>query len=165
MRTRLRFSIRALLGSVALLAISLGGWIAYSNYQLKELTELREQGAIVIIRDRTPEALRTIGIKHLSPFYSVPTVELYVTPRGMDALVGNSDKPISKAEAQDYILRKAAVARSYGATDIQLITLDSFDPEWVQFALENSMSSIGEKRKRYLARLEANQKSGANINP
>jgi hypothetical protein len=122
--------------------------------------------SIVIIRDRTPKVLQAIGIKQLHPFYSVPTVELYVTPMGADALIGNSDQLTSKAAAQKYLFEKATEARSYGAEDIQLILIDSnFDSEWMRFASEHSMSAIGDKKQRYMARLKANQESGANINP
>lgn len=164
-RSRLRFSIKNLMAAVTLLAVGLGGWIAYSNYKVQRLTELRQQGAIVIIRNRTPRVLQAIGIKQLHPFYSVPTVELYVTPRGADALIGNSEQLRSKAVTQKYLLEKAMAARSYGAEDIHLILIDSFDSEWMKFASENSMSAIGDNKQRYTARLKANQESGANINP
>lgn len=163
---RFRFSIRFLLAIVTLLALILGGWIAYSNYEIHQLTNLRQQGAIVIIRDRTPGWLRTIGINHLHPFFSVPTVELYVTPQSTSTLIGNSDEPISTAAAQKEILKMAAEARSCGATDVQLILLDNFDGEWARFATTaNSMSIIGDSTQRYSARLKANQDTGANFNP
>ncbi|HVT26516.1 MAG TPA: hypothetical protein VHE81_00725 [Lacipirellulaceae bacterium] len=165
MRARVRFSLKALLAAMALLAIGLGVWISYANYKLHMLTALRKEGAIVIIRDRTPKALQSIGVKQLSPFCSVPTIEFYVTPRGSDALIGNSDKPMSKADAQEYLLAKEAEARTYGATDVQLVVIDSFDSEWMKFAIQHSMSAIGDSKQRYSARLKANQESGANINP
>ena len=62
MRTRVRFSVKALLVAMSLLAIGLGGWISYANYKLHKLTALRDEGAIVIIRDRTPKALQSIGV-------------------------------------------------------------------------------------------------------
>jgi hypothetical protein len=71
----------------------------------------------------------------------------------------------SKAFAQKYLREKAKEARSYGAEDIQLGLLDSFDREWADFAFENSMSPIGDSKQRYMARLKANQESGANFNP
>ncbi|MEX0643476.1 MAG: hypothetical protein WD468_12285 [Pirellulales bacterium] len=165
-RSRFRFSIKALMAAVTLLAVGLGGWIAYSNYRIHKLTGLLEEGAIVIIRDRTPKALQSIGIKQLSPFYSVATIELYVTPRGADALIGNSEQLTSNDVAQRYLVEKATLARSYGAKDIQLILIDSsFDSEWMKFASENAMSAIGDSKQRYMARLKANQESGANTNP
>ena len=97
--------------------------------------------------------------------FSVPTVELYVTPRGADALIGSSEQLTCKANAQKYLQEKAMEARSYGAEDIQLILIDSFDSEWMKFASDNSMSAIGDSKQRYMARLKANQESGANINP
>jgi hypothetical protein len=163
--SRLRFSIKALLAAVAMVAIGLGGWIGYSTYKLRRLIQLRDEGAIVIIRDRTPRAFRAVGIEQLYPFYSVPTVELYVTPRGADAVVGNNDQLMSKEAAKKCLLQKASDARSYGAEDIQLITIDSFDFEWTDFAREHSIKSIGDNKARYIARLKANQESGANINP
>ncbi len=153
------------MAAVTLVAVGLGGWIAYSNYKIQKLIELRQQGAIVIIRDRTPSVLRAIGIKQLHPLYSVPTVELSVTPRGADALLGNSDQLTSSAVAQRYLLEKATLARNYGAKDIQLILIGSFDSKWMKFASENSMSPIGDSKQRYMARLKTNQESGANINP
>lgn len=165
MRKRLRFSIRALLGTMALVALVLGGWVAYSHHKLHKLTELREDGAIVIIRDGTPEVLQSIGLKKLSPFCSVPTVELYVTPLGTDALVGNTDKPMSRKSAEEYIRGKAIEARNYGANDIQLILIDKFDTEWMKFAEDNRLAAIGDTKQRYMARLKANQETGANINP
>lgn len=164
-RTRLRFSIKTLMAVVTFVALSLGGWIAWSKYKLQQLTVLRQQGTIIIIRDRTPRALQAIGIKQLHPFYSVPTVELYVTPKGADALVGNSEQVISNADARNNLLHQAAIARGYGATDIQLILIDSFDGEWTNFAFANSMALIGDSKQRYMARLKANQETGANINP
>jgi len=164
-RSRLRFSIKTLMVAVTLLAVGFGGWIAYSNYKIRKLTDLRQQGAIVIIRDRTPRVLQAVGIKQLHPFYSVPTVELYVTPRGADASIGNSDQLTSNSVAQKNLLELATLARSYGAKDIQLILICTFDSEWMKFASENSMSAIGDNKQRYLARLKTNQESGANINP
>jgi hypothetical protein len=165
MRTRLRFSIRTLLAVVTALAVGLGGWIGYSKDKLNKLAAMRQEGAIVIVRNGTPKWLRSIGVEQLSPFYSVSTVELYVTPMGDEALVGNSDKLISKEEAKSCILEQAAEARSYGSKDIQLILIDDFNAEWMEFAAANSMAVIGDRRPRYLARLAANQESGANINP
>lgn len=164
-RSSFRFSLKTLIASVTLLAVGIGGWISYSNYKIQRLRELRQQGAIVILRDRTPSVLQAIGIKQLPPFYSVPTVELYVTPRGAGASIGNSQQVTSKAVAQKCLQEIAMEARSYGAEDIQLIVIDSFESEWIKFASENSMSAIGDSQQRYLARLKANQDSGANINP
>ena len=150
---------------VTLTAVGLGGWIVYSNYKIHKLIELRQQGAIVIIRDETPQWLESIGIERLSPFSSVPTVELYVTPMGTDALVGDSETLKSNAVAQRLILEQASTATAYGAEDIQLILVDNFDSEWMTFANDNSLSAIGESKQRYTARLKANRESGANINP
>jgi len=126
---------------------------------------LREQGAIVIVRDGTPQALQAVGIDHLSPFFDVPTVELYVTPVGGNASVGVSDTMTSRSDAQKTILAQIATARDYGADDIQLILIDSFDAQWMVFAQDNSLSTISDGKQRYLKRLRANQESGANINP
>jgi hypothetical protein len=165
MRSRLKFSIKALLAAMTLLAVGLGGWLAYTNYKIKKLTELRHQDAIVIIRKETPGALQSLGIEQLPPFSSVPTVELYVTPKGASATIGNSEELLPNAVAQKYILEQATEARNNGAQDIQLILVDTFDPEWANFAQKNSMSVIGDTKERYQARLKANQESGANINP
>jgi hypothetical protein len=162
---RLRFSVKKLLTAVTLLALVLGGWIGYANYKIKNLTELRQEGEIVIIRDETSKALQSVGIEQARPFFSVPTVELYVTPKGANALIGDSEELIPNATAQKIILKKAMEARRNGAKDIQLILIDDFDSEWMKFGSENSMSVIGENRERYLKRLKANRDSGANINP
>jgi hypothetical protein len=162
---RLRFSVKKLLAVATLLALALGGWIGYANYKINNLTSLRQEGEIVIIRDETPKALQSVGITQAKPFSSVATIELYVTPKGANASIGNSEEVMPRAAAQQYILEKATTARRNGATDIQLILIDGMDPEWVTFANENSMSVIGETRERYLKRLKANQKSGENINP
>jgi hypothetical protein len=164
-RIRFRFSLKALFTLIAVVAVAFGGWIGYSRYKIRRLVELREQGVIVILRDRTPTFLQSVGLKNMSPFFDVPTVELYVTPKGTDALVGNSDTLKSNAIAKEEILRQAAVARSYGAKDLQLILIGDFSPEWMAFAQENSYSIIGDSKQRYLKRLKANQESGANINP
>jgi hypothetical protein len=164
-QSRFRFSIRALFASVTILAVSLGAWIAYSKHRIQGLIELRQQGAIVIVRDRTPQALQAVGLSELSPFFDVPTVEFYITPVGNDAFVGNSDTLTSRDLAQKTILEQASIARSYGAEDLQLILIDSFDPKWMTFGEENSLSVIGETKQRYMKRLKANQESGANINP
>jgi hypothetical protein len=164
-RIRARFSVKTLMIAWTLLAAGIGGWIAYAEYKMKNLTKLRQQGEIVIIRNETPKLLQSVGINELSPLSSVPTVELYVTPKGPNALIGDSEELIPKATAQKYILDKATKARNNGAKDIQLILVDSFDPEWMEFASENSMSIVGESRERYLKRLKANRESGANINP
>ena len=161
---RFRFSIKTLIACLTILAVGLGGWISYSKHRIQGLLKLREQGAIVIIRDRTPEALQSVGIANLSPFFDVPTVELYVTAMQDDALVGSSDVLVSRATAQSQILEQVATAKSYGAQDIQLILVDSFDPQWMAFAEEHSLSTIGESKQRYMKRLHANQESGANIN-
>ena len=162
---RPRISLRTLLSIVTLLAVGLGGWIVYGNYRIHKLTELRQEGVIVIVRDGTPEVLRSIGISNLSPFRSVPTIELYVTPKANGALLGNSEELKSKSDAQKYLLEKAEVARSYGAEDLLLILIDSFDPVWMKFGSDNSMSIISDSAQRYIARLKANQETGANINP
>jgi hypothetical protein len=164
-QSRFRFSIRALIASLTIVAVGLGGWIAYSKHRIQGLFELRQQGAIVIVRDRTPQALQAIGISQLSPFFDVPTVELYVTPLGSDALVGNSETLTSSDIAQKTILEQASSARHYGAKDVQLILIDSFDPKWFAFAEDNSLTTIGDSKQRYMERLKANQESGANINP
>jgi hypothetical protein len=164
-QSRFRFSLRVLIASVTILAVGLGGWIAYSKHRMQNLIELRQQGAIVIVRDRTPQALQAVGISELSPFFDVPTVELYVTPVGNDAFIGNSDTLMSSDIAQKTIIEQASIARSYGAEDLQLILIDSFDPKWMTFGEDNSLSVIGDSKQRYMKRLEANQKSGANINP
>jgi hypothetical protein len=148
-----------------LLAVGIGGWFAYAEYKIKNLTKLRQQGEIVIIRDGTPKSLQSVGIKQFGTLSSVPTVELYVTPKGANASIGESEELIPKAAAQNYILDEATKARSNGAKDIQLILIDGFDPEWMDFASKNAMSVIGESRERYLKRLKANRESGANINP
>lgn len=109
--------------------------------------------------------LQKMGIKQLYPFYAVATVELHIAPRGDDALIENSGQLSSKAVAQKYVVETAREVRNYGATDIQLILIDSFDSEWMRFASENSLSVIGDTRQRYITRLKANQESGANINP
>jgi hypothetical protein len=165
MKSRPRFSIKALLVVVTFLAVGLGGWIAYSNYKIQNLTGLREQSAIVIVRDQTPKALKSLGIKQLRPLSSVATVELYVTPKGANASIGDSEATMSVAAAQNIILEQATTARENGANDIQLILIDGSDAEWMRFARENSMSVIGESKPRYMARLKANRESGANINP
>jgi hypothetical protein len=165
MRSRPRFSIKALLVVVTLLAVGLGGWIAYSNYKIHNLTGLRKQSAIVIVRDQTPKALKSLGIKQLRPFSSVATVELYVAPKGANASIGDSEAVMPVAAAQKIILEQATAARENGATDIQLILIDDSDADWMKFARENSMSVVGESKPRYMARLKANRESGANINP
>jgi len=164
-RTPLRFTVRTLLAVVTLVAVCLGGWISYENHKIHNLEKLRQQGAIVIVRDGTPQWLRSLGIERLVPFYSVPTVELYVTPKGNDAIVGNSGTLTSKSVAQKLILDQASTARANGANDIQLIIVDDFDREWSKFASDNSLASIGESKQRYAAWLKANLESGANINP
>ena len=164
-QSRFRFSTRTLIACVTILAVVLGGWIAYSKYNIQKLLELRQQGAIVIIRDRTPQTLQRLGLQQLSPFFDVPTIELYITPIGDEASVGDSDQLISRVNAQEKILVQLATARSYGAEDIQLILVDKFDHEWMKFAEENSLATIGETKQRYVKRLRANQESGANINP
>jgi hypothetical protein len=164
-RRRLRFSVKSLFIVVTLLCVGLGGWITFSNYKLRRLTKLRAEGAIVIFRDRTPRPLQAIGITHLHPFYSIPTVELYVTPQGSESVVGNNEVLVPNETARRRIIEMASEARSCGANDIHLITLDGFDPEWFRFANENSLTVIGESKNRYLARLKANQEPGANINP
>lgn len=92
-------------------------------------------------------------------------MELYVTPRGNEAMVGNSQSSTSKAAAKKLILDQASTARANGADDIQLIIVDSFGREWSTFANNNSLACIGENKQRYAARLKANLESGANINP
>jgi hypothetical protein len=164
-RTRLRFSLKTLFALVTIAAVCFGGWIEYSRYKIRKLVALRQQGVIVIVRDRTPKLLRSVGITNLSPFFDVPTVELYVTPKGADALVGNSETLLSDASARQRLLEQAAIARSYGAADIQLIQVDGSSPEWSAFADENSLLRIGESNERYKKRLKANQETGANINP
>ncbi len=164
-RTRIRFSLKSLLVFVTLSAVVFGTWIAYSNFKIRKLVELRQQGVIVILRDGTPHWLKSIGIKRLSPFSRVPTVELYVTPMGSDAIVGNSENLTSNVIAQELIMEQVSTARAHGAEDIQLILVGSFSPEWMAFANDNSLSSIGDSKQRYAARLKANQKTGANINP
>lgn len=161
----LRFSVRALLVGMTLLAVFLGGWIGYAKYKMRNLTELRDQGDIVIFRHETPKAMQSVGIEKFPPLTSSPTVELYVTPKGANALIGDSDELIPMAIAQERILEKATRARSNGAKDIQLILLDGFDPAWMSFAQSNSMNVIGDTRDRYLKRLKANRESGENINP
>jgi hypothetical protein len=165
-RFRPRFSLKALFALVTIIAIVLGGWIGYSRYKVRKLVELRQQGAIVILRDRTPSFLQSIGLKNMSPFFDVPTVELYVNPKGSEASVGNTENLISNTDAQVQLLRQASIARNYGAEDIQLILLtDESVPDWSAFAKENSFSTIRENPERYRKRLEANQESGGNINP
>lgn len=162
---RFRFSTKSLISAVTVIAVILGGWIFYSKYNIQQLLELREQGAIVIIRDRTPLALQRVGIQNLTPFFDVPTIELYITAIEDTAIVGDSDQPISRVEAQKEILAQVATARRYGAEDIQLILIDNFDHEWGMFAQENSLLTIGDSKPRYAKRLQANQETGANINP
>jgi hypothetical protein len=166
-KRRLRFSIKTLIACITIVAMSLGGWIAFSKFQIQKLEELRDQGVIVIVRDRTPQAFQSVGIKRLSPFFDVPTIELYVTPLGNDAKVGNSDELVSNSDAEELILSQAALARSYGAEDIQLglVDIGSFDHGWRMFATENSLLTVSESKERYAKRLRANQESGANINP
>lgn len=163
--TRLIFSLKGLFAFVTLVAVILGAWIGYSRFKVKKLTELRQQGAIIILRDRTPQLLQSIGIRELSPFFDVPTVELYVTPNGGNAFVGDSETVTTNAQAKEQLLQQATVARSYGAEDIQLILVDGSTPEWRTFAKENGFKTIGERKQRYMKRLAANRESGANINP
>jgi hypothetical protein len=151
--------------ALALLAAALGGWIGYAKYKMKNLTELRQQGEIVIIRHQTPNVMQSVGIEKFSPLTSVPTVELYVTPKGANALIGDGEELVPVATAQERILEKATEARNNEAKDIQLILLDGFDPAWMRFAKSNSMNVVGDTRDRYLKRLKANRESGANINP
>lgn len=162
---RFRFSLKALVTFIAILAFTFSSWIVYSKYRIQRLIELRQQGAIVIIRNQTPQAFQAVGLGHLSPFYDVPTVELYVTPSGDTAKLGNVEAPVPKTDAEKAILEQASIARSYGAKDVQLIMIDSFDPGWMGFAEDNGLSSIGDSKERYLKRLKANQETGANINP
>src|SRR5262249_27078301 len=82
-----------------------------------------------------------------------------------NALIGASDRPVPLADAQKYVLGKAAEARTNGARDVQLILIDNAPREWMEFASQNSLTVVMENRQRYLARLRANQQSGANINP
>jgi hypothetical protein len=109
--------------------------------------------------------LKSLGIKHVPPFSSVATVELYVTPKGANASIGDSEELMPVAAAQRTILEQATAARENGANDIQLILIDSSPPEWMEFATQHSLSGIGDSKKRYITRLKANQKSGANTNP
>ena len=95
----------------------------------------------------------------------MPTVELYVTPAGDNARVGDSESITTNALAQDLILKQANVARSNGAEDIQLIIVGKPEMEWFLFAQENSMAAIGETAERYAARLKANLETGVNIDP
>ena len=163
---RPRFSMKALLAVVTIAVVGLGGWIAYSKYKLRELQKLRTDGAIVILRDQTPQALQSIGIRQLSPFYEVPTVELYVTSVGDQAYLGDSETAMPVAEAKERIAEQAATARSYGANDIQLIFIGQLTGrEWMVFAEENRLTVISENKNRYLERLRANRESGANIDP
>lgn len=164
-QSRFRFSTKSLIACVTILAAVLGGWIIYSKYNIQKLLDLRQQGAIVIIRDRTPLSLQKLGIQHLSPFFDVPTIELYITAREDEAMVGDSDLLIPRVNAEEKILEQVATARRYGAEDIQLILIDNFDQKWMKFAEQNSLSTISESKPRYAKRLRANQESGANINP
>jgi hypothetical protein len=164
-RIRFRFSLKALLAFITLVSLGIGGWKAYSLFRIKKLEELRQQGVIVILRDRTPQALQSIGLKQLSPFFDVPTIELYVTPLGADAQVGDSQSVVPNSTAEQSILEQARIARSYGAKDLQLGILGEWDNSWGEFAFKNSLSPIGDSRECYLKRLRANQESGANINP
>ena len=162
---RLRFTVRTLLVALTVFAICFGGWIGYENQKIRNLKELRNQGAIVILRDGTPQWLKSLGIRELRPFCTIPTVELYVTPIGIDTIVGSSKTKTSKLEAQALILKQSSTAKTNGATNIQLVVVDNFDPEWGAFAMKNSLKFIVETKQRYLKRLEANLESGANINP
>ncbi len=161
----IKFSVRTLMAIITLVAVCLASWIAFEKHKLRNLEELKQQGAIVILRNGTPQWLREIGVDRLSPFCSAPTVELYVTPKGNDAIVGNSESLTTKAIAQKLILDQASTARTNGAEHIQLIIVDSFDRDWSMFASDNSLAIIGESSERYVARLKANLESGANINP
>lgn len=162
---RFRFSIKVLIAVIAVIAVGFGNWIAYSNAKFARLYDLRDKGAIVIIRNDTPKVFQAIGLKHLTPFFDVPTVELYVTPIGQEAMVGNIKALWKTADAKDMILDQASVARSNGAKDVQLILIDDFDADWMMFAEEHEMASIGDSKERYEKRLKANQETGANINP
>lgn len=164
-QSRFRFSFRTLIACITILTVGLGGWISYSRYNIQKLLELRQQGAIVIIRDRTPQILKRFGIQQLSPFFDVPTIELYITAVGDEAKVGDSDHLISRGNAEERILEQATTARSYSAEDIHLCLVDNFDVKWGIFAQRNSFLCISESKQRYLKRLRANQESGANINP
>lgn len=162
---RVRFSIKVLLAVMAVVAVGFGNWIAYSNAKLASLDRLRDQGAIVIIRNKTPKVFQAIGLKHLTPFFDVPTVELYVTPLGQEAMVGNVKARWKTADAKHMIISQVRDARSNGAKDVQLILIDSFDADWMTFADEMGMATIGDSKERYEKRLKANQETGANINP
>jgi hypothetical protein len=165
MATRLRFSTRILLLSVTTVALALGGWIAYSKHRLNQLAGMRREGAIVIVRNGTPPWLQSIGVKQLSPFYSVSTVELYVTPMGSEAVIGVSDRPLPRDEAKSRLLDQANEARGYGSKDIQLISLGDLDRDWMAFAESNSLTVVSDSKERYLKRLAANQETGADVNP
>ena len=164
-KTRPRFTIRTLLVIVTLFSACLGGWIGYQNQRIRTIEQLRNHGAIVILRDKSPWWLSSIGVKTLRPFTAVATVELYVTPMGANARIGNGETMTPNARAQDMILRQADVARSNGAKDIHLGIIGEPAMEWFLFAQDNSMKAIVESAERYAARLEANIKNGANINP
>ena len=164
-RGRPKFTIRTLLLIATLFAVCLGGWIGYKNQRIWSIEQLRNQGAIVILRDRPPGWLSSVGVKTLRPFTTVPTVELYVTPAGDNARVGSNESSTTNALAQDAILKQANVARSNGTEDIQLIIVGEPEMEWFSFAKDNSMAAIVDTAERYAARLKANVKTGANINP
>jgi hypothetical protein len=164
-RARFRFSIRAAMALLTVVAVGLASWIFYSKHRMQKLVGLRDQGVIIIVRDRTPQLLQYIGIRELSPFFDVPTVELYVTPVGEDAYVGNSNALVSREEAEGSILQQASTARSYGADDLQLILIDNFDSKWMGFGDQHSLSVIEDGKERYAKRLRANQENGANLNP
>src|SRR3954470_16323758 len=100
MKRRVRFSIKSLLVVITLLAATLGAWIAYSTYEMKNLMALRNDDAIVVLRNQTPKALKAMGVKSSSPIFSAATVELYVTPLGTNALIGASNQPVPTANAQ-----------------------------------------------------------------
>ena len=163
--TRSGFSVTALTFILVLLVTLFRGWIVYSDARIQKLTELRREGAIVILRYQTPKVLQAIDVKSLDALFCTPTVELYVAPQGLSASVGKGEKLMSNADAKKKLLRQASLARNCGADDIQLILIDSFDEEWIRFASANSMSTISDSKQRYLVRLEANQKSGANVSP
>ena len=163
--TRLRVSLRILIAAVTIVALGLGCWIAYANHKMRQLVSMRQSGAIVVFRDGTPNALKSIGIVNLSPFLEVPNVELYVMPLGDSAVVGNSDVSVPVDVAKHVIRDQASTARSLGAKDVQLIQIDRYDPAWQTFADENSLTTINESKPRYLKRLNANQETGANTNP
>lgn len=138
---------------------------ALTNYNIHNLTGLRKDGAIVIMREQPPKARESLGVEPLRPFSSVVTVELYVTPKGANASIGDSEAVMPVAVAQKHLVEKAAEARSYGAEDIQLGIIGGVDRDWMKFGIDNSMSVIGDSKPRYLAQLKANRESGANINP